>query len=195
MSFPKKHRAFQPSLHELPACDPGVFRRMRRHRPTMACPLDTAHRYRLSRSRAAGGGDHAGRLPLHCGVCIHVLYSASEAGDLCARGMWCTDMDIDSAARRFPAAIRHRTLRHASWPGRVLVGAVRLYQLVLSPLMPPHCRHLPTCSDYAVEALREYGVLRGGWLAARRIARCHPFGTSGFDPVPVRGRASRRPAS
>ena len=85
MSFPKKHRAFQPSLHELPACDPGAFRRRRRHRPTMTCPLDTAHRYRLSRSRAAGGEDHAGRLPLHCGVCIHVLYSASEAGDLCAR--------------------------------------------------------------------------------------------------------------
>jgi len=109
--------------------------------------------------------------------------------------MGCTDMDIDSAARRFPIVGHHRTLRHALWPGRILVGAVRLYQLVLSPLMPPHCRHLPTCSDYAVEALREYGMLRGGWLAVRRIARCHPFGASGFDPVPVRGRVSRRPAS
>ena len=72
-------------------------------------------------------------------------------------------------------------------PARIAAGAVRLYQLVLSPLMSPSCRHLPTCSDYAIEALREHGVLRGGWLAARRIARCHPFGTSGFDPVSMRG--------
>lgn len=80
-------------------------------------------------------------------------------------------------------------------PGRMLVGAVRLYQLAISPLMPPSCRHLPTCSEYAIEALREHGVLRGGWLAAWRIARCHPFGTSGYDPVPVRGKASRRSPS
>ena len=78
-------------------------------------------------------------------------------------------------------------------PSRVLVYAVRLYQLALSPLMPPCCRHLPTCSDYAIEALREHGALRGGWLAVRRIARCHPFGTSGFDPVPVRGSHPQRP--
>ena len=80
-------------------------------------------------------------------------------------------------------------------PSRMLAGAVRLYQLAISPLMPPNCRHLPTCSEYAIEALREHGLLRGGWLAAWRIARCHPFGTSGYDPVPVRGNASRRPPS
>ena len=80
-------------------------------------------------------------------------------------------------------------------PRLLLVYAVRLYQLVLSPIMPPRCRHLPTCSDYAIEALREHGVLRGGWLAVRRIARCHPFGTSGFDPVPAREGVPRRPAS
>ena len=80
-------------------------------------------------------------------------------------------------------------------PARIAAGAVRLYQLALSPLMPPNCRHLPTCSEYAIEALRVHGVLRGGWLAARRIARCHPFGTSGFDPVPVRGEDRGRPAS
>ena len=77
-------------------------------------------------------------------------------------------------------------------PARIAAGAVRLYQLALSPLMAPNCRHLPTCSEYAIEALREHGVLRGSWLAARRIARCHPFGTSGFDPVPVRGDHRRR---
>lgn len=80
-------------------------------------------------------------------------------------------------------------------PGRILARAVRLYQLVLSPVLPLGCRHLPTCSDYAIEALREHGVLRGGWLAIRRIARCHPFGTSGFDPVPERGNPSHRAAS
>ena len=104
-------------------------------------------------------------------------------------------MKTDSAARRLPTAGRQRTLLHASWPGRILAGAVRLYQLAVSPLMPPRCRHLPTCSDYAIEALCEHGALRGGWLAVRRIARCHPFGASGFDPVPVRGSTPRWPAS
>ena len=79
-------------------------------------------------------------------------------------------------------------------PGRILAGLVRVYQLVLSPAMAPSCRHLPTCSEYAVEALRRHGVLRGGRLVVWRIARCHPFGTSGFDPVPARGEAPRRPS-
>ena len=79
--------------------------------------------------------------------------------------------------------------------GRILASLVRVYQLVLSPVMAPNCRHLPTCSDYAIEALREHGVLKGGWLSVRRIARCHPFGTSGFDPVPERRETSRRPSS
>ena len=69
-------------------------------------------------------------------------------------------------------------------PRLILARAVRLYQLALSPVLPQGCRHLPTCSDYTIEALREHGVLGGGWLSVRRIARCHPFGTSGFDPVP-----------
>ena len=79
-------------------------------------------------------------------------------------------------------------------PAHIAVGAVRLYQLVLSPVIPPRCRHLPTCSEYAIEALREHGLLRGGWLAVRRIARCHPLGTSGYDPVPARRGAGRGPA-
>jgi putative membrane protein insertion efficiency factor len=85
-----------------------------------------------------------------------------------------------------------RTLAGMFRPDRMLMGAVRLYQLAISPLMPPSCRHLPTCSEYAVEALREHGLLRGGWLALTRIARCHPFGTSGYDPVPARCDAARR---
>ena len=61
---------------------------------------------------------------------------------------------------------------------------VRFYQVVISPLKPPTCRFSPTCSTYALEALRKYGLLKGGRLALRRIMRCHPWGGSGYDPVP-----------
>jgi hypothetical protein len=67
---------------------------------------------------------------------------------------------------------------------RLLIMAIRLYQRVLSPLKPPSCRFVPTCSAYAAEALRVHGTLRGGALAARRICRCHPWGGHGHDPVP-----------
>jgi uncharacterized protein len=63
-------------------------------------------------------------------------------------------------------------------------GFIRLYQLVLSPFVGQTCRYLPTCSDYADEAIRQHGVLHGTALAARRILRCHPWGGSGYDPVP-----------
>ena len=66
----------------------------------------------------------------------------------------------------------------------ILRGLVRLYQLFLSPVLPPSCRYVPSCSDYALEALAQHGPLRGLWLAARRLARCHPWGGSGYDPVP-----------
>ncbi|MFZ1798243.1 MAG: membrane protein insertion efficiency factor YidD [Chitinophagaceae bacterium] len=61
---------------------------------------------------------------------------------------------------------------------------IRIYQLVLSPLLGPKCRFTPTCSQYALEALKKYGVLKGLWLAIKRISRCHPAGGSGYDPVP-----------
>lgn len=67
---------------------------------------------------------------------------------------------------------------------RVLIACVRLYQAGISSWTPPTCRFTPTCSSYAIEALREHGALRGAWLAARRIGRCHPWGWFGFDPVP-----------
>ncbi|MGN0092657.1 MAG: membrane protein insertion efficiency factor YidD [Alistipes sp.] len=65
-----------------------------------------------------------------------------------------------------------------------LIALVRFYQICISPLTPPACRFTPTCSQYALEALRRYGALKGSWLAIKRIARCHPWGGSGYDPVP-----------
>jgi uncharacterized protein len=66
----------------------------------------------------------------------------------------------------------------------LLRGLIRLYQLAVSPALPPSCRYLPSCSDYALEALARHGVLCGLALALRRLARCHPWGGSGYDPVP-----------
>jgi uncharacterized protein len=72
-----------------------------------------------------------------------------------------------------------------------LSAAVRVYQLVVSPLLPPACRFLPTCSDYAAEAIERHGAGRGIVLALRRLARCHPWGGSGYDPVPKFGASDR----
>ena len=66
-------------------------------------------------------------------------------------------------------------------PFRVLI---RGYQLLISPLLGPTCRYYPSCSAYALEALRVHGAIKGTWLAARRVARCHPWGGSGIDNVP-----------
>ena len=65
-----------------------------------------------------------------------------------------------------------------------LIWLVRLYRVALSPWLGFNCRYRPTCSSYAIEALQVHGVLKGSWLAARRIGRCHPWGGSGYDPVP-----------
>lgn len=66
----------------------------------------------------------------------------------------------------------------------LLMAPIRLYQLVISPWLPPVCRYQPTCSRYAMEALRKHGAVKGSWLAVRRILRCAPWGGTGFDPVP-----------
>jgi len=75
----------------------------------------------------------------------------------------------------------------------VLQALIRVYQLLLSPVLPPSCRYLPSCSDYAVEAIGRHGALVGVGLAARRLARCHPWGSSGYDPVPEPRGSDRLP--
>ena len=67
---------------------------------------------------------------------------------------------------------------------RIFILPIRFYQLCISPMFPNACRFTPTCSRYAVEAIMKHGIFRGSWLALRRILRCHPWGGSGYDPVP-----------
>lgn len=64
------------------------------------------------------------------------------------------------------------------------IGLIKVYQLAISPYFPSTCRYVPTCSAYGVEAIKKHGAWRGGWLAIKRIASCHPWGGHGFDPVP-----------
>ena len=68
--------------------------------------------------------------------------------------------------------------------GRLFVGLIRAYQYLISPLLGPHCRFYPSCSQYSVEAIQGHGVLRGGYLSVRRLSRCHPWHPGGLDPVP-----------
>lgn len=87
--------------------------------------------------------------------------------------------DAEQTAR--PAV---RTPPSLSPAARLVALPVRAYRLVFSPWVGHNCRYQPTCSAYALNALARHGALRGSWLALRRIARCHPFGGSGYDPVP-----------
>jgi putative membrane protein insertion efficiency factor len=68
-----------------------------------------------------------------------------------------------------------------TWP---LILFIRLYQLLISPALPSSCRFAPSCSKYTLEAIQRYGAVKGGWLGARRLLRCHPWHPGGYDPVP-----------
>jgi uncharacterized protein len=68
---------------------------------------------------------------------------------------------------------------------RVLIAVLATYRRWISPLMGPHCRFAPSCSAYAIEAIRTHGAMRGGWLAIKRVGKCQPFFTGGYDPVPA----------
>lgn len=68
--------------------------------------------------------------------------------------------------------------------GWIFIALIRFYQGAISPFFPPSCRYTPTCSQYGVEAMQKHGPFKGGWLTLKRIASCHPWGGSGYDPVP-----------
>lgn len=87
-----------------------------------------------------------------------------------------------SAARRMGGAL-----------ARAAIAVIQLYRHMVSPYRPPSCRFMPTCSQYAVDALTEYGVLRGGWLSLARLAKCGPWHRGGWDPIPERPDASGEP--
>ena len=69
-------------------------------------------------------------------------------------------------------------------PMKGMIVMLRFYKREISPMLPPCCRYTPTCSEYAMQAVEKYGAVKGGWLAAKRILRCHPFHEGGYDPVP-----------
>ena len=71
-----------------------------------------------------------------------------------------------------------------TWPKRALLWLIRFYRTSISPMHQPCCRFIPTCSQYALEAVEKYGAIKGGYLALRRILRCHPLHRGGYDPVP-----------
>jgi putative membrane protein insertion efficiency factor len=90
----------------------------------------------------------------------------------------CKDAFETDAVKKDAAFLLKRIL---SFP---FIAVIKIYQWVISPWLGPKCRYTPTCSHYAVEALQKYGPLKGIWLAVKRIARCHPWGSHGYDPVP-----------
>lgn len=69
-------------------------------------------------------------------------------------------------------------------PGKILIGIIRFYKMVISPILPAACRYTPTCSHYGMEAIRKYGPFKGTYLALKRFLSCGPWGKSGYDPVP-----------
>lgn len=71
-------------------------------------------------------------------------------------------------------------------PKYIFIFLIKIYQYVLSPFLGQNCRHVPTCSQYSIEAIKEWGVLKGTFLGFRRLLKCHPWGTHGYDPVPKR---------
>ena len=86
------------------------------------------------------------------------------------------------------------TVRAWRLPARLLIGLISGYRMFVSPLLGPRCRFYPSCSAYALDAIRVHGAARGSWLAVRRISRCHPFHPGGLDPVPpVRAERASKP--
>ena len=89
-------------------------------------------------------------------------------------------------SRRWDGSVRQLDRGEIRVPQQLAIGALGAYKLLLSPLFTGACRFHPSCSTYMADAIRTHGVIKGIWLGIRRLARCHPLGSSGFDPVPPR---------
>ena len=96
----------------------------------------------------------------------------------------CTDCASAGEARSAGRSASARRSLGGGWASAVLSAPIWAYRMFLSPVLPSSCRFEPSCSRYALHALARHGALRGGWLAIKRIARCHPWGVGGYDPVP-----------
>jgi len=81
-------------------------------------------------------------------------------------------------------SVPHTARSATGLPKSMALGLIHVYQMTISRATPPACRFVPTCSQYAFEAIEKHGLLRGVWLGTRRLARCHPFNPGGYDPVP-----------
>jgi putative membrane protein insertion efficiency factor len=80
--------------------------------------------------------------------------------------------------------LKRALLRIGRIPNRLVIFVIRIYQNTLGLMFPPACRFYPSCSQYAIEALKKFGLIKGGWLSVKRLSRCHPFNPGGFDPLP-----------
>lgn len=142
--------------------------------------------------------------PASRSIAIAVTQGGSAFSRLCAYRQGCgIDMSLPNADSRSRQSLPAGADSEASASGRRTSAACKkerprtlgiyllslpilAYRWLVSPWLGPRCRYLPTCSDYALDALAQHGAIRGGWLAVCRIARCHPFGGHGYDPVPPR---------
>jgi len=127
-----------------------------------------------SRNRDAGHGDTQRPAPDRTSVSTPVSHVTSTA-----RGT-----RLHALLRSVGDALGWTARAIVRLPGQVLLGLLWIYQRFISPLTPPTCRYYPSCSQYAVIAVRDHGALRGGWLAMRRLGRCHPWARGGIDDVP-----------
>ena len=114
----------------------------------------------------------------------HVTTSPQDAED--PPGPAAASLDPDSAPDSAPDSVP--AAPPPGWFARGLLFIIRMYRLLLGPMLGPSCRYLPTCSHYTEDAIKTWGPLRGMALGAWRIARCHPFSAGGLDPVPQRGQ-------